>query len=561
LWHRFVPDCNFIDAGLVSITQTPLVGTSTDLEGRLDSGMLDLGFHYMDWNLAGIAKLSKIIEIADYWLSYDPANPNSPNYVDPNVVDPNDLADLLRYGGDLDGSGFVDYTDFSIMAANWRGRFGPEPMPLSLLLDQEPNQITGDLTVTLDTVDPLLHRITLWMDGKIISDISPNGDDPGQTSIRTHNYRNGKHALKVIGFYEDEIVTSPITEVVFNNGLSSVVQPKGFTCGQDYRIDGITKYDYHVQLFDEITETTVYDANSYGGLSLTIPAAAFGTDYGIYTLSIEKQEPEQAMMVLSLLPNPTEQEIVEYFLSRKFYVGDPNHVNRGIVISIGSKKIDVPKQDCWKGVLKASVQKRIWPIILRYEDCTWDNLSYSLNQPNVKMWYHMAHGGYDESRWMPNRQRIKINNEWVFSYLKKDFATPPTGYEDMGGYEKNHSLLELGFNSTRKLNWVQFNCCRSARSDEFPKALGILPPKPNDFLGRQVFIGWQADAKVYDVMGQYNAFEKRLWEELALGNCLQIAYDRALPGGSDGTPIWEGFRYCGVADDQYVWFRYPKISN
>jgi hypothetical protein len=550
-----------LDAGLVSITQTPLVGTSTDLEGRLDSGMLDLGFHYMDWDLTGIAKLSEIIEIADYWLSYDPSDPNNPNYVDPNVVDPNDLAGLLRYGGDLDGSGFVDYADFSIMAANWAGRFGPEPMPLSLLLNQEPNQITGDLTVTLDTVDPLLHRITLWMDGKIISDISPNGDDPGQTTIQTHNYRNGTHELKVFGFYEDEIITSPITEVVFNNDLSSVVQPKGFTYGQDYRIDGITEYDYHVQLYDEITETTVYDANCYGGLSLTLPAAAFGTDYGIYTLSIEKQEPEQAMMILSLPSNPTKEELVEYFIGKKFDISDPNNQYRGIVISIGSKNMEVPKEKCWKGVLKAAVHRRIWPILLKYDDCTWDNLNYCLHLPRVTMWYHMSHGNYENGVWYPNRQNIETKDGPVFSYLKKDYATPPTGYEDMGKYEKCHSLVELGFQSNRKLNWVQFNACRSARSDEFAYALGILPPAPNDPIGSQVFIGWSGNAKIYDAPGDYNTFEKNLWEHLTVGNSLQQSVDWSIPGGQDGDEIMLTFTYRGVASDQYIFFNWPKISK
>ncbi|MCK9492614.1 MAG: right-handed parallel beta-helix repeat-containing protein, partial [Sulfurimonas sp.] len=206
LWHRFVPDCNFIDAGLVSIAQTSLVGMSTDLEGRPDSGMLDLGYHYMDWNFIRTSGVDDILAIADYWLCYDPADPNSPNYVDPNfVTDPNDLADLLQFGGDLDHSGFVDLEDFAVLSRSWRA--APDAPDLVPVIGGNPDEGWIALTASQPSTDTAF--VYAYINGQYIGQVYSAGSNIEKYCDLT-NFGNRPLEIKFIVMDMDENVTNSL---------------------------------------------------------------------------------------------------------------------------------------------------------------------------------------------------------------------------------------------------------------------------------------------------------------------------------------------------------------
>ncbi|HUV42181.1 MAG TPA: hypothetical protein VMW23_10375, partial [Sedimentisphaerales bacterium] len=57
----------------------------------------------------------------------------------------------------------------------------------------------------------------------------------------------------------------------------------------------------------------------------------------------------------------------------------------------------------------------------------------------------------------------------------------------------------------------------------------------------------------------YNQFEYDYWQDLRYGAMLRDAVMDNLPP-SGGTNILENFRYFGVIDWQYAWFRYPDIN-
>jgi hypothetical protein len=121
-WHHHLAEgSGFIDAGSQYIEQTELIGTTTNFDGLPDKDIVDLGFHHTDWDFVGgegIAgtDIDDLITLSNYWLTYTPYDPNSPNYQDPNIVDPN----TISYGGDWNDDGFVDLADFAILAGMWQ---------------------------------------------------------------------------------------------------------------------------------------------------------------------------------------------------------------------------------------------------------------------------------------------------------------------------------------------------------------------------------------------------------------------------------------------------------
>ena len=218
------------------------------------------------------------------------------------------------------------------------------------------------------------------LDGKFISDLIATDDESAQVKIRTNNYQNGQHFFKVILLYDGQIVTSSKLECIFNNDLSSITQAKGLESGKNYFLQAISENNFSIVLYDIVSEAVTFSGFYQNGLNVCIPSTAFTLidEGGIYDLDINKQalneQTESETGLLSDNPKIIEDKI-SYVLTRKFNPMDTNY-NQYVkmVISIGSEDLQQVKEKCWKSAVKASVAKGIRPVILKYEDCTWDNL-------------------------------------------------------------------------------------------------------------------------------------------------------------------------------------------
>ena len=140
--------------------------------------------------------------------------------------------------------------------------------------------------------------------------------------------------------------------------------------------------------------------------------------------------------------------------------------------------------------------------------------------------------------------------------MKKDLDPVPPDYENVWGYEDCDSIAELGQMNTDKMIWVQINACYSCRNLDLAQMIGT---PSDDQIGKQVYIGWKNSALIYDILGNYNQFEYDYWEDLRSGAMLMNAVMDNLPPGG-GTNILVNFRWFGVIDWQYAWFRYPDIN-
>ncbi len=556
--HYLPHDCNFIDAGSTYIELTSLMGTTTDANSLPDTGIVDIGFHYNDWAYTGQTEtnawLDDVITLSNYWLTYTPYDPNSPGYLDPNLYDPN----FVSYGGDWNDDGFVDMADFALLASNWKKY---EDYNLTLSFDQNPGSVSGELTVTLNAIDPAITETLLFMDGQFVCRLEPQEDEPGQVTLDTRLYRNGEHGFKLIAMVDEQIVSSSITTISVDNALSSLTRSDGYRTGKDYILAGISNDNYVVQLVDDITETMTFSEESTNGLLVKIPSSAFTTEDGPYSLKIGQYVEAASSGAGST--GEIEDNInywYDYFLTHAFDKSHAWNPPAKIIISVGSD-VEIAKDKCLRGVFRTAFKKLYRPILLSYNNCTMDNLKFCLNLPQVKMWYHTSHGNYRLVRpfklgHYPIRQNIETKDGKLFSYLKKDFgANVPADYESMGVLEKEHSLPELGI-PKNKLTWVQFNCCNSATTQQFPVILGIIP-RTNNY---GVFIGWKKRVFVNDILIKYGDYEEELWKILNTGYDLEYAVENAADNIHYSPVILDNFWYYSDLNWQYIHFRYPNIN-
>jgi len=524
------PNSSFIDAGAGFIDETGVLGLTTDANGPPDSNMTDIGFHYCRWEYVNAGQ-------GEFLAG------------DLNQDRRTDFKDFAVLGNAWQTT--YDFNDLAGLADTWLKRGGPLP-DIVPTLAQDPNNVSGDLEITITVPEPNIYRVFAVLDGQNCGQFGGLAENRSFV-LETTRHLNGAHSLKAVYLYDDMVVSSQPVQVVFDNDMSVLTGSDAFSPGEDYDLYGIGSGTYRVEVEDIINETIVYSETFTTNIQAHIDGNTFSEEYGIYEVDIDRE---------TLLLSTTWQDIVEEIIGRKFKKEDflPN-VGIKMVVSIGSKDLEKSKQKCWRACVKAAVGKAIWPVFLNAKACTWENLRYCLLLNNVKMWYHVAHGNHE--LWgEPARQCIETADGLVFSFLKKDYNPNyiPPGYKELSSrYEKKcHSIPELGLIGSPKMIWVQFNACYSTRTDEFPEMLGIVPMKDPP-MGNQLFVGWKEGVLAYDILGNYNQFEEDYWDLLRQGFPLIDAVNDSLPPGG-GSKILDNFVYHGVLDWQFARFRYPEIN-
>lgn len=605
-----IQNCNLIDAGCDYIDATSLVGKTTSVDG-IDSNVTDIGYHYTNWDFANAGgsilkadfdssysvDVNDISGLADMWLyDYDE------NYqiwfwdLDDNAkVDISDVgifaeywltyvnfldfAEFAKYWQqnvdykfrdtkyDLNKDGFVNLLDFSLLAAEWQKSCEPIPTNITPEFDKEPNNLSRYVEVSINVSDPNIYRAFLLVDGKRYGEFDDlfESEVPSSVGIDTSCFSNGEHEIKIVVMHDRDMICSEPVKVIFNNELHDVISNRGFRPGKDYYFYGMGLGNYTIEIYDNVNENIVYPVYPESGsfqdnINVHVPASVFVEQYGTYELTIKKEVQAGMMQEMQTQASSTE-DIVKSVIARTFHKEDfPPNCNTKIVISCGSRDVEKAKSKCIIGVITAAVRKGMNPVYLDPEDCSWENLEYCLlNLNNTNKWYHASHGSHNLVG-QPPRQCISIKDGKVFSYLKRNLVDTKDYQELSGYYENNHSLADLYFHQTRKLNWVQFNCCYSGRTIEFPEALGIVPENGGVPIGDSIFIGWKNSALMHDIIGNYNNYEEILWEQLGYGETLQSAFDYATSSIQGGLQIMENFIYYGVISMQYAYFRPGPIN-
>ena len=230
-WHHHLTEgSDFIDAGTQYIEQTTFIGTTTNFDGLPDKDIVDLGFHHTDWDFVGgggIAgsDIDDLIEISEYWLCSDLYDPNSPGY-DPGIFDPNSpnyISDpnLITFGGDRTGDGYVDLADFEILSGLWQaGPYEPHITPI-LSFDVD----TGWLNISVAEYDSSIVSVRAYIDGTYVGNVYLYGNE-FPLSVDVSSAGNKPQHLKfAVVDSEGHFTWTPPTEFCYTSPLSYCIVP------------------------------------------------------------------------------------------------------------------------------------------------------------------------------------------------------------------------------------------------------------------------------------------------------------------------------------------------
>jgi hypothetical protein len=223
--HYLDPNGPFVDAGIKYIEQTPYIGMTTNVNSLPDKDFVDLGFHHMDWDYTGVEGVSgtgidDLITLANYWLTYTPYDPNSPNYQDPNIVDPN----TISYGGDWNDDGFVDFTDFALMAQTWNA--APVMPDLQPVITGDPNN--GWIELSVSGYTSATQDVFAFLNGHYVGKI-PGLNNNAPLDVDVSESGNTPQQLKLIAIdCDDHITCFGLTNITYTSPLSYCILPRTY---------------------------------------------------------------------------------------------------------------------------------------------------------------------------------------------------------------------------------------------------------------------------------------------------------------------------------------------
>jgi hypothetical protein len=439
--HYLVQDCNFIDAGVEYIEQTPLIGMTTDANSVPDYNFVDLGFHYPNWDYSsdtggftdtdfdinGITDVNDLLVITDQWLDF--VTPGSE--------------------GDLNTDGEINFTDFALFAANWQNIQGePNMIPI---ISGDPN--TGWIDVGVSGYAPDTQQMFLLADGKFIGDIFgfQSGDTRG---MDISEFGSGIHDLKVIGIgTTGDVACSYIQQIEFPSFLTNCMLPQTYEpneplyfAGNNTETEDIT-VNVYADGGDLVWSQTYNTAN---GIFDSIPAeitAQHEIDYVVFSVNGEG-------FTATRTTDATESLITSGDLQALIILPDPE-----------LRKTDAKHLS---KVQKAFKSRGIKYKKLVDQSATFNSIRRcTLSNPHIKYLYIDAHGDCwlgDPFGTIVYRTWVQLANERAVSLKRSDFVDPnsaPPWCADLEGWENRaYSFLQMGF---ANLEFVQLDVCFSGR--------------------------------------------------------------------------------------------------
>ncbi len=374
--HYLADDSAFVDAGTQYIEQTTLIGMTTNIDSQPDKGLVDLGFHFMDWNYTGGegipgTDLDDLITIANYWLTYTPYDPNSPNYQDPNIVDPN----TISYGGDWNDDGFVDLADFAILSGMWQKTQGTSQITASINVSSE----DGSVEVQVQDEGASIYQCFLLIDGTFIKELIFSEDIFHQT-VYMPWLSPGTHEARIIGSGRQGIICSAVIPFEFDNAIGPCIVPQIFEMGEplpffadsgvDVRVSAwiggreVWSQNYPSGMVKGAVPAAVTDANDIGFLLIAPaeqPAGPLATGASPVAVPVVSKD-KDGQVYTALMVRP--------YIKINFVSGLADYVYEKLV-EMGYK-----------------VKK------LRFYNSSFKNVKKYIDKGTIKVLYYNGHGNY-----------------------------------------------------------------------------------------------------------------------------------------------------------------------
>jgi hypothetical protein len=494
----------FVNAGSDGVALIPqILGFTTALNSDCDLGVVDIGFHYPNFNKVNVGEYYLFL-VSD--LDQD------------GTVNDADLTILRNhYGqagsstdGDINGDGIVDAHDLRIMRKQW-GQTGysyPDIQP-----DVPTGSLSGDANVGITGDISTLAKISLFLDGKFIGEFS---DSTGNllVTLETYKYGNGDHKLKIVGITSlGGILLSQEEVVTFSNTLYYVSAGSCYTRTGGYSIAGI--HDTGTSVTVSVTDIFDTEVCSYPITNVPLNIPMTSCEYQVYTVNITITSEENLDTV-----NATSQTTIYNWNIYEAKPASYNNLAVLITFSSDSKDLDKACTPRIKAILKATITKfdsADWLFVYRPD---WDLLSYLLTLPNLHYWYNIAHGqiGTLNGGTVVLRTNFDIRTsgvsqydgyllgDEVYSYKQNDLSSLPLNPLEnyckklTDNEEDVHTIASLGLAKSPKLKIVFMDCCSSGannfydetgrRFNDMALALGMYSVEDSP---SQVYFGWFND--------------------------------------------------------------------
>jgi hypothetical protein len=558
-------DCNFINTGSFFIEQTELISKTTDVNSFPDSNVIDIGFHYPNWNFSNAGSGDSLT--ADF---------------DDNMkVDFNDFAVLANYWMqptstevDLDDSGFVDMNDLFIFSSQWLDTFS-----LGFGLSQEPNSVSGELGILLTGYSEELSYYLLLngeYKGLFISD---------SEGIQTEKYRNGRHEVKVVALSNTgEIWAGLPVEFFANNPVYCYAGNDSFKYNSDYHFSGLYNPTGETLLqlrLENVWGDIVWSDSTTGNVTFNIPNSFLSTPYNELIME-ESLTAGGSPSMNSDWPGYIKEIVKEFDVT-----SDPDAKNAKslLVLRKGGFLRNWPKnrKGVWREFLHACERRNMEPTIILYqEQATRANIQTAFQIQSVEAIYIISDGNRrvgdpDEDPNCPWRTYFQAYDGPFFSYLGRNWTGNPEDYVNLGHYESGYSVADsINFFNAKSHLHVFHDCCKNGpmcMDDSFYTGTMLVPsPSDNDYNVNDYnrtrdmakaygiypdsedrnYMSWRGFAFKGNPLLHYNTFLEALWTQLGDWDTYIVAFGEAANADLGCYIPAQNFSHVGDLSDRFI---------
>lgn len=496
-------DCNFVNAGYHFVEETELIGKTTDVNGTPDSGYVDIGFHYPNWDFS--------------------------NAGDGNALD-----------WDLTGNLIVDLKDFATFANRWRTIYDIDQLSefagewlhivsihpnICVTVYGDPNLLAGEIAMSVSGYSYATQQIFILLDGQFVEELY-DFDDGGSVLVDTQSFRNGAHRLKAVAVDANERVTlSNNLAVNFYNDLYCVTSADTFEKDCDYHIAGLCTAPNDIRaVVTDWMDNPVWTSSPMGGtVDFVIPG---GTLEGqVYDLLLEQNISESWETVwrrsLGRKYEPNETYKYAIFLPKTTFFG----------IHFNCRKRTVAE------IVNVCENRGIKYVVLYKGECNWGNFASVLSSSSISYAYMVAHGGAHFGRGWPVVQRTHfwLTGTHVLSYYDDDLP------EYIKKSQKVQYMVTLGLGTTNKMRIVHVDCCSAAKYGDMAATWIDFSQTP---ILDQLFISWNSGIGMLDP--DYDIWSRDIWHALGeSGTTYWDAQQYAVENNDKGTAILSKVQYYG----------------
>jgi len=503
-------DSAFVDAGYQDIIDTTIMGTTTSMNDKPDSGMTDLGFHYSNWDHSDVGSstlqsdldnsltvdIDDLSIIAEYWLlDYAEAyeiklrDLDDSGYVDlgdlqiiaENWLDPDDFltfawfaqkwmeeVDMKMYNTEPDifEDGIINFRDYAILASEWQETGEPSTDP-NIQINTSLDTSSGYVEVSISGYHTDTINAFLFVNGCFEDDMF--GFRQGEKArVNLYELGDGCCELKVISVNgSGKLTCSNIQTLNFDSPMKYLCCPEAYYLNEPYNFCAYSAAPNQItvkafNLNDSQVWSQTYpgeNANGFVPASVTSSNALAYLSFEVSTGALLSEETVVRSSPLSLPP------VVKVPTTKGF---DPEDVPAGVdsLIILPDNWTDWFTNRRVTGMVRQAFN---YEYELKGGEAISTNIAWFIQNRNIKYIYYNGHGNYKigEDANAVLRTCIKLSDGITFSARRSDYANPdqapswcvalPAGYENA----RNLSFAQMG--DFTHLLFAHFDVCYTAR--------------------------------------------------------------------------------------------------